>query len=371
MVKKTAIIVTHSTEVFGPPNALSDYMKERHWDVIFIDHPLDYDPSRRSRLTIWQSGKSVVKKEYPNWLGFRPVNYLKDFLVTCFILLRYGRKTHVDYYFGFDSLAVIAGIWLRPYIKFQHLVGYNADYSTVRFDSPILNRIYLWADRYSMRRADTIWCVTQRIAKIRRQHRKPADVVVVPNGVKLENIAPAKKKENSLVFIGNLTKEKGIDLIIKALADTKDTALTVYGDGGERTNLEELSQRLGLTSRVTFAGQLDNQSILKLLPQYLAGVALYQPSQSYVYYSDPLKVKEYLAAGLPVIITRVPEIADVIEGAGAGVVIDSPEDFGKALGPVTARSESMKRAAKELAKQFGWDTIFSHAFNATEKRLNG
>lgn len=366
--RPAAIIVTHTTQVFGPPFALANYWRAKGGDLILIDHPLDFDPNRTSRLTIWRDNKISLEKSYPNWHSSRPINYLKDFFITWLWLWRYARGRDFNYYFGFDSLACIAGLWAKPFVKINHFIGYNADYSTLRFDSRFLNAIYLWADRYSMARVDKIWCVTERIAAIRRRQRpNPANVIVVPNGVYVKSVRTKGTHDKGLVFIGNLAKEKGLDLLIEALAKVPKVRLTIYGDGGERQDLEKLTAKRGLIERVTFAGQTDNQTILNLLADYQAGVALYQASQSYVYYSDPLKVKEYLAAGLPVIITRVPEIADIIEQEKAGVVIESPDQFALAISQVVARRATISQQALALAKRYDWDSLLASAFSQTER----
>jgi glycosyltransferase involved in cell wall biosynthesis len=365
---KSAIIATHSTEVFGPPFALANYLKDAGWKVVLIDHPLDFDPARRSHVSCWQGHELVFEKYYPNWMANRPVNYLKDLFVTIWTLLWSGRR-HVDLFIGCDSLALLAAIMVRPLAAIKRLIAYNTDYSTTRFDSTFLNNIYLWADRFAMARVDTIWCVTQRIVRIRQAERPdPASVLHVPNGAYLLDNQKTRKLENqTLVFIGNLTREKGIEELLQALTGTPNVRLTIYGGGGEQAAFIALAKKLKLSNRVTFAGQVSSEELAKTLPEFTAGVALYQPSQSYVHFSDPLKVKEYLAAGLPVIMTDVPEIAETIKKEKAGVVIAQPSQLNEAIKAVIANHESMSKQACRLSKRFEWGIIFDEAIEHSEK----
>lgn len=367
--RQTAILVTHSTEVFGPPNALAEYFQQPGLDLFYIDHPLDYSPRRRTQLTIWRDGQLVSQRSFPNWLAWRPINYIKDFVLTVWILW-HAIDGPVTYYFGFDSLACLPGIWLRWRLKPNQLIAYNADYSTERFTSRLLNAIYQWADRYVTKHADLIWCVTERIAKIRHRQGKPRQqVIVVPNGVHLDLISRQGQHDRGLVFIGNLTREKGLALLLTALTDQPELHLTIYGDGETRPELEALTKDLGLTDRVEFAGQKTNAEILKLLPNYQIGIALYQASESYVYYSDPLKVKEYLAAGLPVIVTDVPEIAQTVVKAGAGLSIKKETELTEALRHVLKQQHTMAAAALELAKSFDWSTLLTHALEQSKAQI--
>jgi glycosyltransferase involved in cell wall biosynthesis len=92
---------------------------------------------------------------------------------------------------------------------------------------------------------------------------------VIPNGVDLaefdqlsnETIAEAGKlwppAANKLLFVGRLDEAKGIDLLLRALASLPDTALLIVGpDAGAGEKLKQLSQELGLTGRVNFAGAI-------------------------------------------------------------------------------------------------------------------
>lgn len=360
-----AIVALHSTEVFGPPYALIDYLKRQNWEVVVIDHPLDYNPNRQSQVTFWQGNDLIKQFNYPNWLAFSPVNYFKDFAVSLWVLWRYLRNRPVDYFFGCDSLSSLAALWLRPLMKVKKYIAYNTDYSTDRFSQPILNSLYLWADRYTIKRVNAIWCVTQRVVRIRQEELsklgKKSPVVLVPNGAYLNNFPAVGRHNQGLVFIGNLTPEKGIEPILHALVESPKVKLTIYGDGQLRPSLEALAKQLGIDERVKFAGQVANSTILNSLSDYEAGIALYQDSQSYVYYSDPLKVKEYLAAGLPVIISSLPEISSIIQSANCGIIVNDPTELAEAIERIIKAGQSMRMKAKQLAKNYDWDKIFAFA----------
>lgn len=366
MPKLSAIIVTHSTSVFGPPNALADYLIRRGVDVLYVDHPLDFDPARQTKVTIWQTGRIVLEKSFPNWLGWRPINYLKDFMITLWILFKYARGQSYRWFFGLDSLACLNALWMKGVIDYQELVAYNADYSTDRFHALMMNLIYRSTDRYTMNRADWIWCVTERIAAIRRAGHSADRIIVVPNGVDIRAVRATGPHNKGLLFIGNLTAEKGVEAILRALTKIKTVSLTIYGQGVDRPRLEGIVRQLGIARRVAFRGQISHKRLLIELANYQAGIALYQAQESYVYYSDPLKVKEYLAAGLPVIISDVPEISKVIDAHQAGVIIREPGDLVDAINQITLRQPFMARAARHLAASYDWDKLFDQAWQSAK-----
>ena len=100
-----------------------------------------------------------------------------------------------------------------------------------------------------------------------------------------------------LLFVGRLLAWKGVHLGLMALARSSAPGLRlrIIGDGPARSELEALSQRLGLSDRVEFAGSLPRQAVLEALA--LADGLLF-PS---LHDSGGYAVIEAMAAGLPVI----------------------------------------------------------------------
>ena len=94
------------------------------------------------------------------------------------------------------------------------------------------------------------------------------------------------------------------------------------------------------------------------------GVALYAPELAdFTYYSDPGKIKLYLACGLPVITTAVSHNARELEEAGCGFVVEyEPRKVAKLLIQVLRDPERLRvyaENARRYAKQFDWGTIFA------------
>lgn len=87
------------------------------------------------------------------------------------------------------------------------------------------------------------------------------------NGILKEFIGSPKKQSGSrleLLFVGRLVPYKGADMVIEALGriDSKtreNIHFTIVGDGSEKANLEELTQKLALTDTITFTGWIDQK----------------------------------------------------------------------------------------------------------------
>ncbi len=106
---------------------------------------------------------------------------------------------------------------------------------------------------------------------------------------------PTAERPRELVFLGRLVTEKGVDILLEAVAKIK-ARLTIVGDGPERANAEKLASRLGLQERVQFAGPWRGAELLALLQEHKIMVV---PSR----YDEPFGVValEGIASGCVVV----------------------------------------------------------------------
>jgi glycosyltransferase involved in cell wall biosynthesis len=99
------------------------------------------------------------------------------------------------------------------------------------------------------------------------------------------------------------------------------------------------------------------------------GVAMYeQTADSFIQFTDPGKIKQYMACGLVVITTRLPEIAGEIEERGAGFVIDySGKQLVSTIANLAANESlyfSARQSAIKFASEYSWTNIFDRTFSA-------
>jgi glycosyltransferase involved in cell wall biosynthesis len=129
-----------------------------------------------------------------------------------------------------------------------------------------------------------------------------------------------------LIYAGRLSHEKGVDVLVHAIAQlagegtTPIPRLTVAGDGPERAPLESLARTLGCAACITFAGQLDRDALSR---QLSAADLCVQPSRSEGYSKAWL---DAFAHGLPVLTSRVGAAERVIGGDGERGWLVPPDD---------------------------------------------
>jgi colanic acid/amylovoran biosynthesis glycosyltransferase len=139
------------------------------------------------------------------------------------------------------------------------------------------------------------------------------------------------------VCVASLQEYKGHHVLLRALADAGQrlgrVELDLVGDGPARSELERLAQQLGLASRVRFHGSLPEPAVAVLLEAadlfVLPSVIARNGQQEGL----PVSLVEALAAGVPVVATRLSGVPEVVQENGTGLLAEpgDPEDLARAL----------------------------------------
>jgi glycosyltransferase involved in cell wall biosynthesis len=197
-------------------------------------------------------------------------------------------------------------------------------------------------------------------------------IVRIANGVEVAQFAapvarPADldariQSKSYLLFLGRLDQRKGIDVLLEALALLRDDCrcdLVVAGRGPEGPALQALAVRLGLTSQVRFIGQTAGQEKLWLLQNGLCTIV---PSRTWEAFG--VVALESLAAGRPVIASRLPGLADLIRPGRTGLLTppESPLGLAQAIREIVldpARADAWGKTAQQSVQEFDWRNIAS------------
>jgi glycosyltransferase involved in cell wall biosynthesis len=375
LLPRSVVLATHYHST-GAPLELEEFLRSRAETLLFIAHPL-YEDSRTSFWRRYSGGVLVAGGERPAPRG--PTRYIREIARTIGI----AEATHeaFDAFIAADNLLALAGFWLRRRRRVRNVVLYSIDFSPRRFRNQLINRIYHRVDRFAAQHADLCWGVSDAIFSARQERDKlPASShqIVVPVGAHFERIRRlplGEVRAHQIAFVGNLNETQGLQLIIDALPSillaVPDATLLVLGDGPYVSNLKGQVERLRIQDSVEFAGFIEDHSeIERRLAGSALAVATYVPDPlNFSRFADPMKIKTYLACGLPVIMTDVPEVARSIERQGAGCIV--PFDPDAAASAIIRyltdprMLQQAREAAGQFATQYRWDRIFEGAFEAS------
>lgn len=171
-----------------------------------------------------------------------------------------------------------------------------------------------------------------------RERTGSESVHTVPNGVSITRIVPRPEDigDPVVTFVGTLKPWHGVaDLLAAAALAKRPWKLRIIGDGPERAALEE--QAAGLGVEVDFRGAVAPADMPGQLAGSAIGVAPYPDlgGEQQQYFS-PLKVYEYLAAGLPVVASAVGQLPQILGELGTLVPPSDPAALAAAIDTLAA-----------------------------------
>ena len=285
---------------------------------MFIGHPFSYASQKKSIAEFYEKGSLKIELKVPQISGPEYLIYLKDFLTTFYFNFRVRKK--FDIFIGADPLNALVGLILKKLGFTQITIFYVIDYVPNRFKNPILNSLYRSLDRICVCNADYTWNLTSTMVQQEKKMELAEDKtnqMIVPTGMHPKKIQRTDQPnaKNTVVFLSHLRKGQGIELVLDALPEVikeiPSAKLIVIGTGPLEHILRKRRKREILSIASPFLGYIENHDeIEEIVSNCRVGIAPYVPDpNSFTWYADPGKPKVYLGCGIPVIITKVPEVA--------------------------------------------------------------
>jgi glycosyltransferase involved in cell wall biosynthesis len=177
--------------------------------------------------------------------------------------------------------------------------------------------------RIQVRAADCVVTVTPGLASYVEKRVPTSRCVVLPNGANPGHATRIPdQRDLSLIFVGALTPWYEMDVVLQALRELRDDglalSLTVVGDGVRKAELVRQATALRVADLVTFAGWVESDHVQDAIERSQVGLLPLRPKHRDVAaVGSPLKLYEYLAAGLQVVGTDL----DGIENAPAAEAV--------------------------------------------------
>ncbi|MFA6039743.1 MAG: glycosyltransferase family 4 protein [Candidatus Peribacteraceae bacterium] len=229
-----------------------------------------------------------------------------------------------------------------PYaLEIHHVVGYPAPSSPAEWAGRILSRLFLPLDTRS---AAAVRVVSGEARSLLNRWGVPREKVHLVPSFYIETALwrpdPRVAKRYDLAFCGRLVANKGLPELLSVLRSLPGVSLLVVGDGPLRRACERRVQAWGLSSRVTFTGWLPSQEDVARALQSARVFIMNSRSEG-----GPRVALEAMAAGLPVVATRVGVMPDVIRDASASLSTGSENGFLVSMEP-----QSLIRAINLLLK---------------------
>ncbi|WP_369411177.1 glycosyltransferase [Leucobacter edaphi] len=210
------------------------------------------------------------------------------------------------------------------------------------------------ADRV-LKLASAITTPTRRAADFLERNTHRRGVLPVSCGLRASDYTAVvgPRTQNRIVFVGRVTLEKEIDVILRALArldPALDVSFTIVGDGDQRKNLEKLARELGVSSRVEFTGRVSDEE----LRAHLTGASAFVIAS--IAELQSIATMEAMASGLPIVAADAMALPHLVHHGENGFLFQPGNDRELAdriqdvLRRDTAGYEKMQRASLEAVQ---------------------
>jgi glycosyltransferase involved in cell wall biosynthesis len=351
----------------GPAQALRDFLVARDADVVTMFHPLTSEQGTRHEITEYSQG-GVLRRSTRQLLLRPPASFLLDPFVPLL-------PPRVDVWFGFNPLACTRGLVARRQGRARLVVLWSVDFVPDRFGPGTMQtRLYDRLDRLSAIRCDARVELSEAAREGRNRRHGLDDrsdrTRIVPMGAWVDRVptTPADGfSRRRVVFLGHLVPRQGLDLLLQttALLQERDLGVTVevIGSGPAEADLRQQADAMGLADVIRFHGFVpDHRDVERILAEASLAVAPYRPGLgTFTPYADPGKLKSYLAAGLPTLLTDVPPNAQALaHEAGAEVVAYDAAAFADAIARSLGSPDGWRErraAALAYAQRFDWNRL--------------
>lgn len=250
--------------------------------------------------------------------GFLPIRFIKTVSQLLFCAITADRIFSNGLYLesaiaaritGTPSVAKIVGdpLWER-----KRNSGKTAE-SIVDFQRShlkLLDRLFRYIYRMAFNSFSVITTPSEELAGIIRRWSVKPEVIVIPNGVEIPDIKPAKKKYD-LVYVGRLVKWKNVNIVIE-LTSKLGLRTAIVGNGPELKSLKNLAN--SLHANCEFLGEQENYEINQILSSSKLFILLSQ------YEGLSFALLESMATGIPPIVSDAKGNLDVVTDGFNAVV---------------------------------------------------
>ena len=324
---------------YGPADDLERLLSSKIHRLVVVKVPLFLEPNSDIHIHIYEKGRLYSwKAQITPKLYF--LQRIQSYLLSTLKLHGYS----FDMAIGQDPVTTLIGLGLKNAGLVQKVVFHSHSYT-----APARGVMYKLIDRIATIRSDTVWALSKRLVKIRKQVGAKR-VMHVPVCIRDDAIpAVAPERGRSIVFIGRLSKDKGIDVLLKSLPELlkEYDNIIVIGKGPYEKILAKLSSK----SRIVFVGPMPLADAMRMAAKAVLGLVLSKPSLE-VLTTDPMKPKVYLAVGTPVVIPPYLELSSDVARTGAGALAyPKPWAIVNAAARVARNLDDALLAARELAKE--------------------
>jgi glycosyltransferase involved in cell wall biosynthesis len=265
---------------------------------------------------------------------------------------------------------------LVPGLLGARITGARLVYDTHELATGVPYREAFWTwfvdriERLGLPRAAAVITVSDGIAaRLVQRYALAVTPVVLRNVCGLQMTGTGALRERSgvppgtplVLHQGAPAPGRGCDVLVRAMAHVPDAHLVFLGDADAptRRQLDALVAETGLADRVHFVPSVPLAELLAHTAEADVGVTLLQDTCENHRLALPNKLFEYLAAGVPVVTSALPELSRIVHAQGVGATVDQEDPVAVAAGisrviAARAADAGLLERVRAAAGQLSW-----------------
>lgn len=222
----------------------------------------------------------------------------------------------------------------------------------------IVSVAYQAYETHIVRKLDAVVAATPHIAN--KFNNRASKTVTVNNFPKLDDIifhtTSFSDRESLVCYAGNISEDRGETLMKKAIKNVPGKLIIA---GEHEKKVEE---------NIEYIGKIDRKGINELYGKAVLGLCILRPIENY-YYSQPIKMYEYMAAGIPFVCSDFPGWRKVAEESKGGICVD-PNNIDEITRAINCLLNDRVKA--QMMGKMGHDYVINNCtWDNEEKKLIG
>jgi len=303
-----------------------------------------------------------------------PLFYL-NYNIRLFFFLLFHK---VDVLWSNDLDTLLPNFWISK-LKGVQLIFDSHEYFTEvpeLINRPKKQAIWKWLEKKIVPQLKQVLTVSNSIAELYRKEYG-VEVKVLKNAplakkitVEVENIQ--KEGDKIIIYQGAINVNRGIELMVETMLYLENVQLCIVGKGDIEHKISKLIIEKELQEKVKMLGEIPLEKLHGYTEQANLGLSLEEDKGLNYRYALPNKLFDYIHAGIPVMVTDLPEMSKLVKQYNVGVVIEQYEakylaEIIKTMLNDEEKMKQWKQNAVKAAQELNWENeehVIIELFNA-------
>jgi glycosyltransferase involved in cell wall biosynthesis len=253
----------------------------------------------------------------------------------------------------------------KIYYDSRELFGYLAGLKEKKFKQAF----WKWIEKFFIRRADYVMVTGSMDGQFLKKEYGVNNLILLRNlpryykpelQLDLHSHLQIDKTKSVILYQGVLLKGRGIEKIFSVLNELPDHVLVIAGGGEFEEHYQKLAEEMKIAQQVFFLGKLTQEDLPKVTGSADIGVSLIENLSVSYYHALPNKLFEYIMAEVPVIVSNLPQMKEIVEKYDVGYIVEfeSKDELISAIKKLTDDKnlyEIKKHNCHIASKELNWE----------------